>query len=787
MSLSKKYDFKESEEKWKKFWEEKGIYNFDTKSKKKVYSIDTPPPYVSAYHLHVGHAMHYSQFEFIARFKRMKGNNVFFPMGFDDNGLPTERFVEKKYKIDKSKTSRKEFTKLCLKETEVGAENYRKLWNAIGFSVDWNLSYSTINKRCIKLAQQSFIDLYKKSLLKREDTPIIWDTNLQTSLAQADLEDVEQESFFNDVIFESGDKKLIISTTRPELLPACVALFYNPKDKRYKKLKGKKAKVPIFNYEVPIMEDDSVSLDKGTGLMMVCTFGDKEDIEKWNKYSLPLRIVITKDGKLNELAGKYKGLKIIEARQRIIEDLKSKKKLVKQEKIKHIVNVSERSGAEIEFLKSEQWVIKLLDKKDELIKQANKINWYPDFMKKRYQSWVENLKWDWIISRQRYYGVPFPVWYGKDGKVILADEKELPVDPREGDLPKGYSKKEVVPEMDTMDTWMISSLTPQIAASLVDNKIKLPFSLRPQAHDIIRTWAFYTIVKSYYHSKQIPWKDIIISGHGLDSKGKKMSKSKGNFVDVLEIVNRYGADALRSWAAGASLGRDLPYKEEELKQGVRTITKLWNASKFSIMHLEDFDNKKVQLDPIDQGIISKFNDVVKECSDSFENYEYSKSKLATESFFWSQLCDNYLEIIKDRLYNPDKRGTASRRSAQYTLYYLLLNTLKLFAPIMPFITEEIYQGFFKEKEKSESIHISAWPKYDKKLKNSAAEKIWDGFIEILSFVRQEKAKQNKSLKTEIDLMITDKDYKLLIPVLDDLKAVCNIRDLKIGKKLVVGF
>ncbi len=785
MNLPKKYDFGESEKKWKSYWEKNKIYKFDPKSKKKIYSVDTPPPYVSASHLHIGHAMHYSQFEFIARYKRMKGFNVFFPMGFDDNGLPTEKFVESKYKIDKSKTTRKEFTKLCLKETALGIKNYRELWNSLGMSVDWDLTYSTIDPRSVKVAQESFIDLYKKGFLERKDIPIIWDVKLQTTLAQAELEDVEKESYFSDVVFKSGKDDLIISTTRPELIPACVALFYNPSDKRYKKLKGKKANVPLFDYEIPILEDKSVEVGKGTGLMMVCTFGDKEDIEKWAKYKLPLRIVITKDGKMNDLAGKYDGLGLKDARKKIVEDLKRKSFLVKQDKIRHVVNVSERSGADVEFLKSPQWVINVLKYKNDLIKQADKINWYPTFMKSRYKHWVKNLQWDWVISRQRFYGVPFPVWYEKKtGKVVLPKLNELPVDPRGGFVPEGYKKSDLIPEMDIMDTWMTSSLTPKINDAY-DNSKLLPMSLRPQAHDIIRTWAFYTIVKSYFHGKKVPWKDIIISGHGLDPSGKKMSKSKGNFVESSDVVKKYGSDALRFWAAGAHLGRDLPYREDDILTGVKTVTKLWNASKFALMHLEDFDNKKVKLTDLDKGILSKFNLIVKESTTAFEKYEYAKSKLMVDVFFWNSFCDNYLEIVKDRLYNPDRRGNADRRSAQFTLYYLLNGILKMFSSIMPFITEEIYQLYFAKKEKVKSIHVSSWPGYDIKLNDKGSEKVFDNFVSVLNNVRQLKAKANKSLKEEVGLTLKRDDYNILLSSMDDLKAVCNAREVKKGSKFGV--
>lgn len=786
MNLPKRYEFKESEKKWRSYWEKNNIYKFNPKSKKKVYSIDTPPPYVSASHLHVGHAMHYSQFEFIARYKRMRGFNVFFPMGFDDNGLPTERYVEKVYKVDKSKVSSKEFTKLCLKETKKGIENYKKLWNLLGISVDWGLTYSTIDSRSVKVAQESFIDLYNKGFLERKNIPILWDVKLQTSLAQADLEDVEKESFFNDIVFKCENKDLIISTTRPELIPACVALFYHPKDKRYKKLKGKKAKVPLFNYEVPILEDKSVEIDKGTGLMMVCTFGDKEDIEKWSKYDLDLRIVISKNGKMNDLSEKYEGLEIKEARKKIIEDLKKDSSLINQKKITHVVNVSERSGVDIEFLKSLQWVVNVLAHKKELIKQGSKVEWYPDFMKIRYNHWVENLQWDWVISRQRFYGVPFPVWYHKKtGKIILPSLRELPVDPREGYIPKGYKKEDLIPETDVMDTWMTSSVTTKINDAYDKTKL-LPMSLRPQAHDIIRTWAFYSIAKSYFHDKNIPWKDITISGHGLDSKGKKMSKSLGNFIEPTTVIEKYGSDAFRFWSASSNLGKDLPYKEEEVSTGLKTITKLWNASKFTLMHLEDFNlSKKIKLTDLDKGVLSKFNEAVKTAKESFEKYEYSKSKLVTDSFFWSTFCDNYLEIAKDRLYNPDRRGEGERKSAQYVLYTMLNGILKMFAPIMPFITEEIYNLYFVEKEKKKSIHLSEWPKYDKKIKDIFSEKIFDEFVNVLSEVRQAKAKENKSLKEEIVLVLPNKTKKLLLSSLEDLKAVTNAKDIKTGSKLKV--
>jgi len=787
MELPKHYNFKESEKKWIEYWKKESIFVFDEQSKKPVFSIDTPPPYVSAAHLHVGHTIHYTQFEFIARYKRMNGFNVFFPMGFDDNGLPTERFVEKKYKINKSKVTRHEFVKLCLEETKKGIQTYKKLWDSIGMSVDWNLTFSTINPLSVSVAQKSFLDLYKKNRIVREDNPVMWDVKLQSSVAQADLESVDLKSVFNDIIFKCNDKDLIISTTRPELLPACVGLFFHPDDERYSSLKGKFAKVPLFNYEVPILCDKSVEKDKGTGLMMVCTFGDKEDIEKWKKYNLELKIVLNQNGTMNNRADKYEGLKIKDARKRILEDLKKENLLLKQEDIVHAVNVSERSGAEVEFLKSPQWIVKILDKKNELIELNKKINWYPNHMKIRYEHWVKNLNWDWNISRQRYYGVPFPVWYSKKtGEVILADEDQLPVDPSKDfpkKLPKDHTKEDLIPEKDVMDTWMTSSCTPLINKKWGKNDERekiYPMSLRPQAHDIIRTWAFYTIAKSLFHHNSIPWNNVMISGHGLDSKGKKMSKSKGNVIFPEEVIEKYSADSLRFLAASVKLGEDIPFQEKELITGKKTVTKLWNAIKFTIMNLEGYKKEKPKkLQPIDKWILSKLQSLVKTCTEAFDNFEYSRTRFETDNFFWQNYCDYYLEVVKDRIYNKDNYEKDSVLSAQHTLYTVSLAILKLFSPIMPFITEELYQLYYKEFEKSESIAVSEWPEFDKKLVDEKTEKKGDVVVQIIGAVRKFKSDKQFSLKKEVS-KITIKSKENIKDFLEDIKAVCNSKEVVVG-------
>jgi valyl-tRNA synthetase len=795
MELPQNYNPKESEAKWQKYWQEQKVFHFKPKSKAQIYSIDTPPPYASADHLHVGHGMHYSQFEFIARYKRMRGFNVFFPMGYDDNGLPTERYVEKKHNItDKSKISRKDFVKLCVEDTKTAGETYYNLFTKLGFSIDWNLLYHTIGDNAQRVSQKSFLDLYHKGRLEQTDYPTMWCTSCQTTIAQADLENMDITSHFNDIVFKSGGQDLIISTTRPEMLSACVALFHHPEDKRYTKLNGKFAIVPLFNYEVPILSDESVAQDKGTGLMMVCTFGDKEDVGKWHKYMLPLRITIDEAGRMNQLSGKYAGKKLKAARAEIIEDLKSAGLLIRQQQITHAVNTHERCGTEIEFLKKQQWQIKLLDKKEELLEIAQKVNWHPEHMKVRYEHWVKNLQWNWGISRQRYYGVPFPVWYCKKcGGILLPEEKELPVDPREEKYKGKLNGKcscgstEFIPEMDVMDTWMTSSCTPEINAdwgSKKERKEFLPMSLRPQAHDIIRTWAFYTLAKSYFHHNNIPWRDIMVSGHGQDPHGQKMSKSKGNFVVAQEVIDKYSADAFRFWAASVKLGDDLPYQEKDVLTGHKFVNKLWNASKLSLMHLDDYQSKNSNkpTEVFDKWMLSKLQKLIKISTESFDQYEYSKSKSEVENFFWHVFCDYYLEIVKDRLYNPEKRGVKARQSAQLGMEQGLLNVLKLMAPIMPHITEEIYQLYFAGQEKKKSIHIADWPETNEKLIDDFSEGVGALGVDVINTIRKFRSANQMSMKDELQEIVLVSELpdfqKKISLIIGDLKAVMKVKELR---------
>ncbi len=758
MELPKRYDAQEEEPKLQALWRKERLFAFDEKSDRPVFSIDTPPPYASADHLHVGHGMHYSQFEFVARYKRMRGFNVFFPMGFDDNGLPTERYVERKHKVDKRSINRADFIKLCLEETRKTGKTYEELFDSLGFSIDWSLLYQTIDKRSQRVSQASFIELHKKGHLRHEDLPTTWCVKCQTTIAQADLENVERKSTFNDVAFSVDGKEAIISTTRPELIPACVALAAHPDDKRYSKLKGKRAKVPLMDYDAPLIFDESVDMEKGTGLMMVCTFGDKEDIEKWHVHDLDLRIIFTEDGRLNELAGPYKGLRIKEARERIIADLEQKGFLKGSRPIVHAVNVHERCGTEIEFLKKKQWSVVVLDNKDALINAGRAIDWHPAHMRVRYEHWVKNLQWDWVISRQRYYGVPFPVWYCKKcGAVKLPAIDDLPVDPRDG-MPKTpceCGSDSFEPEMDVMDTWMTSSVSPQINAHWTlpdERKGFLPMSLRPQAHDIIRTWAFYTIVKSHYLTGQKPWNDVMISGHGQDPHGQKMSKSKGNFVVAQDVIKKYSADAFRFWAASTKLGEDLPYQEKDIVTGQKTVTKLWNAARFSLMHLASYDGNvpEAELELFDKWILTKFAKLVEDATESFDRYEYSRTKSETENFFWNVFTADYLELIKDRLYNPSERGPEAHLSAQFALYEVLLGILKLFAPIMPHVTDHIYRLGFSERDGHKSIHVTDWPEVREEFLDAEAHQAGDILVGFLSEVRKYKSENQLSMRAEID-------------------------------------
>lgn len=798
----KNYNFTENEKKWQKTWQEKQIYAYDENiAKEQTFVIDTPPPTVSG-QLHIGHVYSYTQTDFIVRFQRMIGKNIFYPMGFDDNGLPTERLVEKLKQIKAHNMGRDEFIKVCKEVVRVEEEKFRNLFNQIALSVDWSLEYQTISPLSRKISQMSFLDLVARGEVYRNNQPILWDPVDGTALAQADIEDKEKTSFMNYIIFktEQGDA-LTIATTRPELLPACVAVFYHPEDKRYKHLEGKFAVTPLFGKKVPLLADSLVQPDKGTGLVMCCTFGDQTDIIWWKTHNLPLKTIITKKGTIDfshEIA--IDGLKIKEARSKIINILSEQNLLIKQEEITHTVKCAERSGAPLEILTVPQWFVKTISHKDELLNRANELSWHPKNMKIRLESWINAISWDWCISRQRYFGVPFPVWYskraGEEGKILYADISQLPVDPLK-DLPLGYSKDEVEPDLDVMDTWATSSVSPQLSTwgisdDFVVNKDRhnklFPMDLRPQAHEIIRTWAFYTILKAHLHQNTLPWKNIMVSGWCLAEDRSKMSKSKGNVLVPEKLLEQYGSDVIRYWSANSKLGADTAYSGDIMKNGKRLVNKLWNAAKFVSYHFDKLspEDKKVNLldirekitNEFDRWMINKLVELVNLVTTEFKNYEYANAMHLTERFFWSVFCDNYLEISKTRSYDEENKNPTGQYSSILTLYHVMRTLLKLFAPFMPHITEELYQILYSEQD---SIHAKgSWVNYSG-LHYEIDAKGAEGLLEILDHVRKFKAEKNLSIKAEVKLL--EVSGIILSEELEaDLKNVTSAAEIKFKQK-----
>jgi valyl-tRNA synthetase len=779
MALDPKPDFKLIEARWQKFWLDNKIFKFDKNSKKKVYAIDVPPPTVSG-EMHIGHALSYTHFDVMGHYMRQCGFNVLQPIGFDDNGHPTERFVEKLYNVESKAMDKAEFNELVRKEIPKWEETYKRDLIKLGHGYDWDITYSTISPESTKLAQLSFLDLHKKGLAYRKEEPTIWCVRCQTALSQADLEEKERETKLNYIDFTINKEKITVATTRPEFLPACVGIFVHPDDKRYKKLVGKEATVPIFGQKVPIMTDEKVDPNFGTGIVMICTFGDKTDIEWWRKYNLPLKIIITKDGKLNKLAGKYAGLLLEEARKKILEELLEKGLLKKQEPIKQTVSVCWRCPTAAEFIVTKQWFIKLLENKKKFIELGKKIKWHPDHFAKLYENWVENLSWDWLISRQRHFGLQIPVWYCKKcGQEILPEETDLPINP-EKEKPKkkcSCGSNEFEPEHDVFDTWMTSSMTPQLVLGWDNKRFKaFPMTLRPSARDIIRTWEFYTIVKSWYHYKSLPWTNTLISGMVFDPHGHEMHKSKGNAVAPQDAVGKYGADSFRYWAVSSTIGSDLWYQEKELEHAQKLLIKLWNVARF-VELWKISPNKKSSKNIIDSWIISRFSQVIKKYIESFDNYDPVTAKRELEQFFWQEFCDFYMEMIKYRLYGKDK---AAKEQAEQTLYQIFYGVLRMFAPILTHLTEELYQELFKKHEKAESIHLSGMPEAGKEDKD--ALKLGELAVEAIAAIRKWKVERKLSLGAEVDkLTLQHPKATDLEKVKSEIAATMRIKNLEIKK------
>ncbi len=742
--MDQKYDFRKIETELEQMWAKQGIYKYQHGKRGPIFSIDTPPPTVSG-KLHIGHVFSYTQAEMIARFKRMQGYDVFYPFGFDDNGLPTERLVERDGKIRAHMLPRSVFREKCLETVERYEEEFRRLWQRLGFSVDWSLQYQTISDRAQKVSQQSFIELAKSHRAYMKESPVLWCTECRTSIAQAELETRECDTTFNYLSFETPLGSLPIATTRPELLAGCVCIFVHPEDARYRSFLGQQATVPLYGFQIPVLAEETVATDKGTGAVMCATFGDSADMEWYQKHNLPYKKIILPEGRIQEDVAFIGGMKIREARVHIIELLRDKGLLEKQEALCHMVAIHERCGKDVEFIPSRQWYIDVLSEKERFLKAADQIRWHPEHMKNRYRIWVENLKWDWCISRQRYFGVPFPVWYCRDcQKPLFAEESQLPVNPLESQplRPCDCGCSSFVPEEAVFDTWATSSVTPLInavsweKADTSERKLSkslsgdlsgdssgasssdktpgfLPMGMRSQAHEIIRTWAFYTIVKSLYHTGQIPWRDIMISGFVLAKPGEKISKSKNNAgSSPLALIEAHSADAIRYWAANSRLGTDTFFSEEELRLSKRFLNKLYNAARFVVLQLEDFTKPALYdeagLLPVDRWILQRVNETTLKAARLLEDYEIGQARHEIDNLFWRDFCDYYIEIVKERLYQPKKHGADQRYSGQIAVYYGLLGILKLYAIYTPYMTEYIYQDFYRKYEKAISLHQTLW-------------------------------------------------------------------------------
>jgi len=731
--LSKRYDPRTVEPRLQAFWQASGTYRFSPEDQRPVYAIDTPPATVSG-NLHLGHAYSYSQPDFMARFWRMKGYNVFYPMGYDDNGLPTERYVERLLGITADEVGQEAFVAKCLQVSTEAAKEYKALWQRLALSVDWRYTYRTIQARAVRISQLSFLDLYRKGLAYRRQAPAIWCPECGTAIAQAELDDLERESVFYTLDFcLPGGGSLPIATTRPELLPACVAVFVHPDDARFRPFAGQQVTVPLFGQRVPLL--------------------------------------VAPDGRLTEAAGDFATLPANEARRQIVEALRERGALLNQQPISQSVRVHERCDTPAEYVVTPQWFIRVLEFKEELLQAGEQLIWHPPHMKARYRQWVENLGWDWCISRQRPFGVHFPVWYCQDcGQVVLAGESRLPVDPTRQvpTRPCSCGSTHLAPETGVMDTWATSSLTPQIAGywppgggqppgeeGLADQGLYgrvFPMSLRPQAHDIIRTWAFYTIVQSLHHFGALPWKELAISGWGIAGEGMgKISKSRGGGpVSPRGMIERYSADAIRYWAASTSLGKDAVISEEKIQVGAKLVTKLWNVARFSERFLDGGkpgDPAPHCLSPADRWILSRTQRLVRQATRFWANYDYAAAKSETEQFFWRELADNYLEMCKLRLYDETH---AMREGARYALYHTLLAVAKLFAPFVPYVTEAIYQGLFAEAEGNPSIHGTFWPVSDPRWEDEASEAAGEALVAIATAVRRYKSAHNLPLSAALE-------------------------------------
>ncbi len=788
--FAQRYDPKEAEPRIQKFWEQQGIFKFNPRSRKHVFSIDTPPPYPSG-DFHIGNVLNWNYFDFAARYKRMRGFNVFFPQGWDVHGLPTEVKVEQKHKVKSSEIPREKWVGMCEEWTEENIKKIRDMMNKFGFSIDWSTEYKTSDQNYMKMVQLSFLDLRDKGLLYRGKHPINWCTRCETAIADAEVEYTERKTKLNFLKFKlAGEGEIVIATTRPEMLHACVAVAVHPEDERYKNIIGRRAIVPIFGQEVEIFASEDVDPAFGTGIVMICTFGDKQDVDWVFKHNLPIIDAIDEKGRIIN-AGKISGKSIGEARNEIIEELKNGS-LLEQKDMEQNVGICWRCKHPIEILNKEQWFIAVTKLNENVIAETKKVKWMPDHMKLRQINWAQSMDWDWVISRQKVYGTPLPVWYCKKCRnIVFAEPEKLPVDPtKDKPLMKNCEKcgGEFFGETDTMDTWMDSSLTIAFHAGWPDkfNKKLYPTDLQPNGTDIIRTWDYYLMARHLALFGSYPYRTVLINGMVMGEDGRKMSKSLGNFVTAQDALEKSCADALRFWSAlGGSTGTDIPFSWKEVNHGLKFITKLWNIAKFSSLHFENKKVKKEKLSVIDKWILTKLQKLIENSSAALEEHQFNIVLTNIENFIWHEFADNYLEIVKYRLY-----GTEEKEAVIYALYHCLLSSIKLLAPFMPFITEEIYQKLFRkkfhQKEKSISLHISEWPKPDSTLIDTEAEETGELAKQIISALRQYKSSRQMPLNAELKRIIIECDaevQKRLESVAQDIKGTMKVGVIEFGKTL----
>ncbi|MEW6748272.1 MAG: valine--tRNA ligase [Candidatus Micrarchaeota archaeon] len=754
------------EQKWQEQWGESGTYRFDENDTiRPIYSIDTPPPFTSG-ELHMGHVLSYSYFDFAARYKRMRGYNVYYPQGWDTQGFPTEVKVEKKY----GRLPPPQFRQKCVEWTKEFIARMKSQMVEMGFSPDWRYEYRTMDPEYHRKVQLSLIKMYGDKLIYRDKYPVYWCPRCVSAVAKAELDDEEKDGTLNHLRFSGPDgEDLIIATTRPEMLHACEAVLYNPEDERYKSLSGKSVRTPLGK-EVPAFADKDVDKEFGSGLVMVCTFGDKMDVVWKNRHKLPLYEAIDQHGKMIN-SGSLDGLKVEDAKKKILEELEDN--VIKKTQIRQTVKVHDRCKRPVELIPSLQWFADIKSTGQTIKSMAQKIKWIPDFGITYLIDWVEGAEWDWVISRQRVFGTPLPFYYCECGETAPADDDELPFYPEKAKGKACKCGKQMIAESSTCDCWVDSSITPLIISGWPDmERMKrfYPVSLRPQGVEIVRTWAFYTVYRSGALTKMPPFKEILLNGNVLAPDGKKMSKSLGNIISPSDLLKDYPTDAIRQWAAlSGAMAKDRPFSFEDIKFSKSFLTKVWNAARF----VETLGKPKTQnTEPtmVDRWILGRLSSTIKLCTESMDAYEYHQAMKALHDFFWHDFCDNYLEYVKYRAYEDHPKKDA----ALATLNKVLEESLKLLAPITPHISEEVYQNLFDGKE---SVHCQPWPMAGEEHKDDV-EKV-SVLNEIISQLRQHKSRNKLPQNAELERVRLSLKGGLDPELVEELKSISRVKEVEI--------